>query len=261
MPWHVHEPILHIVLPPPPHATHAVPPVPHCEVDCEDCCTHVVPLQQPVEHEVGSHTHAPVTVSHSCPLAHTAHITPPAPHAEADCEPGRTHAPLGVQHPPGHVVALHTQCPVVVLHSVPGGHAAHRVPPAPHDAVDSLDSGSHVALDVQQPAHAEPPQVHIPPEQLPPGAHGAHMVPPLPHDMADCEAQGTHVPLALQHPVAHVAGPQGGAVSGGASCPCAASPIVPSLASSPEGASPPPLLLPEEEPAPSCPASPPGAGP
>jgi hypothetical protein len=31
MPWQTHEPILHIALPPL-HATHAVPPVPHCEV-------------------------------------------------------------------------------------------------------------------------------------------------------------------------------------------------------------------------------------
>jgi hypothetical protein len=208
----MHEPILHIALPPV-HPTHAAPPVPHWEVDCEPCCTHVVPAQQPVGHEVASHTHAPVAVSHPCPDAHCAHIAPPVPHALLPCIPGATHAPLGVQHPPGHVLVLHTQWPELVSHSVPDGHIAHNVPIAPHDVFDSLGSGWHMAVDVQQPAHADPPQVHAPPEQLPPMAHGAHIVPPLPHDVVDCALNGSHWPLAVQHPLAHVAGPHGGAVS------------------------------------------------
>ncbi len=208
----MHEPILHIALPPP-HETHAAPPVPHCEVDCEPCCTHVIPAQQPLAHEVALHTQAPVAVSHACPGAHIAHIAPPVPHALRMCIPGATHEPLGVQHPPGHVLALHTQWPEPVSHSVPDGHAAHSVPPAPHDMFDSLDSGSHVAPDVQQPAHAEPPQVHAPPAQLPPAAHGAHIAPPLPHEAGDCALNSSHWPLAVQHPPAHVEGPHGGAAS------------------------------------------------
>jgi hypothetical protein len=187
MGWHVHEPILHIGLPPM-HATHAAPPVPHWEVDCEPCCTHVVPTQQPVGHEVASQTHAPVAMSQPCPAAHVVHIAPPMPHAAPDCIPGATHTPSVEQHPLGHVLALHTQWPELVSHSWPEAHAAHSVPPAPHDAFDSLDSASHVPPDVQQPLHAEPPQVHAPPEQLPPVAHGAHTAPPLPHDEGDCEA-------------------------------------------------------------------------
>jgi hypothetical protein len=265
----LHWPILHTL--PEPQSTHAAPPVPHSDFDCEPCCTHVPPLQHPVGHEVASHTHAPVVVSHSCPDEHAAHIAPLVPQALLDCDPRTTHAPPAVQQPPEHVLALHTQWPVLVSHSVPEGHAAHSVPPAPHDAVDSLDSGSHVAPEVQQPAHAEPPQVHAPPEQLPPAAQGAHVAPAVPHEELDCEAQGTHWPLAVQQPSGQVAWSHAGAVSvgesDGASCPCATSapgasfPVVPSLASSPERASLPAPLLPEDAPWPSGPASPPGAGP
>jgi hypothetical protein len=262
MPWHVHEPILHIVLPPP-HATHAAPPVPHWEMDCEPCWTHVVPLQQPLGHEVASHTHMPVAALHSWPDAHVAHIPPPMPHAVLDCEPGATHVPPGVQQPLGHELAVHTQWPVLVSQDWPDAQAEHKVPPAPHDAFDSLDRGSHMAPEVQQPAHAEPPQVHIPPEQLPPAAHGAHMAPPLPHEELDCAENGSHWPLALQQPEGHVEGSHGGAVSAtaspGASLPCATSAVA-SLPSAPEGASIPELLLPEDEPDPSSPPSPVGAG-
>jgi hypothetical protein len=108
MGWQMHWPILHIGLPPL-HVAHAAPPVPHWEVDCDPCCTHVSPLQQPVAQEVALHTHVPVAVSHAWPPAHVTHAAPPAPHALADCDPGSTHAPLAVQHPPGHVLALHTQ--------------------------------------------------------------------------------------------------------------------------------------------------------
>jgi hypothetical protein len=220
-----------------------------------------------VGHEVGLHTQAPVVVSHACPDAHVAHIAPPMPHALIPCIPGATHAPLGVQHPLGHVLALHTQWPELVSHSVPDGHWAHNVPIAPHDMVDSLARGSHMAVDVQQPAHADPPQVHAPPEQLPPAAHGAHIVPPLPHDAGDCALNGSHWPLVVQHPLAHVEGPHGGgaastALSGCASWPCVTSTVA-SPASSPEGASLPelvPLELPLEDELDPPPSSPPGAG-
>jgi len=255
---------------PAPQSTHAAPPMPHSVADCEPASTHVCPLQQPPEQDVALHTHAPVAVSHAWPDAHAAHAVPPAPHALLDCDPGATHAPAAVQHPAGHELALHTQWPTLVSHTWPAAHTAHSVPPPPHDVFDSLDSGSHVAFDVQQPAHAEPPQVHSPPEQLPPMAHGAHIAPALPHEEGDCAAHGSHCPLAVQHPSAHVVGPHTGAVSagvsGGASCPCATSapctspPVVASLASPAGGASVPPLLLPEDEPDPSAPPSL-GAGP
>ena len=243
---------------PAPQFAHAAPPIPHSVGDCMPCFTQVDPLQQPFGHEVGLHTQAPVAVSHACPAAHAAHAVPGAPHALVVCDPGATHAPLALQHPPGHEVALHTHWPLLVSHSWPDAHAAHSVPEAPHDPVDSLASGSHVAPEVQQPAHAEPPQVHDPPEQLPPVAHGAHMPPALPHDMGDCASHGSHWPVAVQQPEMHVAGPQGGAVSTGASLwassPCATSAVA-SFASPPEGASAPELLPPEDEPDPSAPPS------
>ena len=218
-PWHLHWPILHVL--PGPQFTHAAPPLPHSVGDCAPCCTHVVPLQQPPGHEVGSHTQAPVALSHSCPAAHATHAAPGTPHALFVCIPGVTHEPLAVQHPPSHELALHTHWPLLVSHSWPAPHAAHSVPPAPHDAFDSLPSGWHIAPEVQQPAHAEPPQVHAPPEQLPPAAHGAHIAPALPHDVVDCALNGSHWPLAVQHPAGHVEGSQGGAASttsfGGAS--------------------------------------------
>ena len=242
---------------PAPQFTHAAPPAPHSVGDCAPGFTQVEPLQQPFGQDVGLHTQAPVAVSHACPAAHATHAAPATPHALFVCDPGTTHAPLAVQHPPSHELALHTHRPLLVSHSWPEAHAAQSVPEAPHDAVDSLASGSHVAPDVQQPAHAEPPQVHAPPEQLPPAAHGAHVAPALPHDAADCASHVSHWPLAVQHPPAHVVGPQGGADSA-ASSPCASSPCATSAVASP--ASPPevasaPELLPEDEPVASAPPS------
>jgi hypothetical protein len=47
----------------------------------------VLPLQHPFGHEFASHTHAPVDVLHSCPVAHAAHAAPPAPQEAFDSEP------------------------------------------------------------------------------------------------------------------------------------------------------------------------------
>jgi hypothetical protein len=69
-----------------PQAPHAAPPVPHCEVDCEEYRTHVLPLQQPAGHEFASHTHWPFAL-HSCPLAHAAQLAPAVPQEPAPSEP------------------------------------------------------------------------------------------------------------------------------------------------------------------------------
>ena len=47
------------------HDLQAAPPVPHCDEDSDEYATHVVPLQQPLGHEVASHTHWPVLLLHS----------------------------------------------------------------------------------------------------------------------------------------------------------------------------------------------------
>jgi hypothetical protein len=43
----------------------ALPPMPHCEFDSIPSVMHVLPLQQPFEHEAGSHTHWPLLGLHS----------------------------------------------------------------------------------------------------------------------------------------------------------------------------------------------------
>lgn len=266
LPWQ-HSPDLHES--PEGHPPQTAPPVPHSEADCEPCCTQLCPLQQPMGHELALHTHWPVAVSHSWPAAHATQTAPPAPHAAVDSMPAGKHAPPAVQQPLGHELGLHTHWPPPVSHVCPDAHAAQSVPPAPHEPVVSLASGSHVPPDVQQPLHCAPPHVHAPPEHVPPAAHGAHAAPALPHDVADCDAYGSHWPLAVQQPLGHVLWSHAGGTSVATSCVCGASepwtsPLT--LPSSPGGASltPPllpeePPLLPEELPPPSC--SPAGAGP
>ncbi len=69
------------------HGAHAAPPAPHCEEDSDPYGTHVLPLQQPVGHEVASQTHWPAlapVLLHSCPEAHGPQAAPPVPHVVPD---------------------------------------------------------------------------------------------------------------------------------------------------------------------------------
>ncbi len=59
---------------------HAAPPAPHWAADSEAYGTHALPLQQPVGHEVASHTHCPVVLLHSWPVPQAPHAAPAAPH-------------------------------------------------------------------------------------------------------------------------------------------------------------------------------------
>jgi hypothetical protein len=54
-----------------------------------------VPWQQPIGHEVASHTHEPVEL-HSCPCAQAAHAAPAPPH---DVVFDVWHAPASSQQP------------------------------------------------------------------------------------------------------------------------------------------------------------------
>jgi hypothetical protein len=85
--------------PPDVQSMHVPPLAPHVVAPRE---THAVPAQQPLAHEVASHTHAPDTQrwpdAHGAPLPHAhapavhrsdrasqaRHATPPVPHAETD---------------------------------------------------------------------------------------------------------------------------------------------------------------------------------
>jgi hypothetical protein len=144
-------------------------------------------LQHPFGHEAASQTHCPVVLLHSCPVAHATHAAPPAPHDALDSDAYASHVPLAVQQPLGHDVASHTHCPAVVLHSWPAAQPPHAAPPLPHDVLVSLESASQVE-PLQQPAHAEPPQLHAPPEHDCPEAHALQAAPLVPQSEATCDA-------------------------------------------------------------------------
>ncbi len=163
--------------------THAAPPVPQLVADSDAYGSHVEPLQQPAGHDVDVQTHCPVVVLHCCPVPHDAHAAPPAPHEEFVSEAYSTQV-LPLQQPFGHEVALHTHCPLLVLHIWPVAHAAHAAPPEPQEVFDSLVSASHVE-PLQQPAHDIVPHEQTPLEQVSPEPHAAHTAPPVPHELFD----------------------------------------------------------------------------
>jgi len=141
----------------------------------------VLPLQQPLEQEVASQAHWPVVLLHSCPDAHGPQLLPPAPQEPLDSEAYASHVPVvpPLQQPLGHEVASQTHWPLP-LHSWPKAHALHATPDAPHDELDSLETGSH-APALQQPAQDAPPHVHAPPEHDSPVAHAPQAAPSMPH--------------------------------------------------------------------------------
>jgi len=177
--------VLHSV--PEGHAAHVVPRAPQEVLVSLDSVSHVVPLQQPSQ-IVPPHEHAPP--EHDWPLTHAAHAPPPAPHWAAVCAGKRTQAPVGSQHPPGHEVASHAHWPVA-LHSLPDAHAAHALPPVPHDTLPCAEYRWQSPAAVQQPSgHEVGLHPHVPAvvsQLLPPG-HAAHALPPAPHTESVCVA-------------------------------------------------------------------------
>jgi hypothetical protein len=69
------------------HAAHATPPVPQADADCDEYATQVLPLQQPLGHDLASQTQAPVVVLHSWPDGHALHANPPVPHVVVVSDP------------------------------------------------------------------------------------------------------------------------------------------------------------------------------
>lgn len=145
-----HFPPLHVGVDPL-HAVHALPPLP--QAPALGCASHVAPLQQPLGHDVESHTHAPLVGSHRCPAEHD--------------------------------VALHTHAPLAPHAGVAPMHAAQAAPPAPHVPPSSAPSAMHDE-PLQHPLHSKPPQVHAPEAHDWPLMQGAQAAPPLPHDVSDC---------------------------------------------------------------------------
>jgi hypothetical protein len=123
-----HLPVVLLHSCPVPHAAQLAPAVPQELFDSEPYATHVVPLQQPLGHEVASQTHWPVALLHSSPPLQATQAAPPEPHDELDSLERASHVePLQhpVQEPPPQ---LHV--PLEQVSPVP--HELHVAPPVPH---------------------------------------------------------------------------------------------------------------------------------
>jgi hypothetical protein len=125
------EVLLHVRPPDVPHEPHAAPAIPQRLVVWPAKATHVVPLQQPLRHDVASHTHA--LPLQRCPVTHPVQGAAPVPHAE-NVSAVTQLLVLVLQHPAAQTFESQTHAPP--LHScVPGVHALHAVPPTPHVAL------------------------------------------------------------------------------------------------------------------------------
>ena len=165
----------------------------------------MLPLQQPLGHELASHTHCPVPLLHSWPDPQAEQLAPPVPQEPFDSDVYASHVPLvpPTQQPLGHVVASHEQTPAV-LSQRPFAQDAHATPPIPHWEEDCEAEGTHVLPLQQPPAHEVASQTHCPVVLLHscPEAHAPHDAPPAPHEVFDSEAYASQV-LPLQQPFGH----------------------------------------------------------
>lgn len=135
----------------------------------------VLPLQQPFGHEAASQTHWPPAL-HSCPVTQAAHATPPVPHELVDSLAYASHVPLvpPLQHPLGHVSALHEHRPLVVSQRL-FAQGAHAMPREPQSAADCEDGWTHV-LPLQHPVgQLDGPQL---PDATSPPTSGEPVSPP-----------------------------------------------------------------------------------
>jgi hypothetical protein len=210
-------------LSPPGQLSHALPPLPHAPPVLPGW--QALPEQQPVGHDVPSHTHEPLRqrcpVTHAAPLpqlhspavehesasaaVHALHVVPAAPQADSESV---VHTPW-VQHPAGHDVASQRQTPCAQCR--PGAQGA----PAPHAQVPvasqvSASKESHAKHDEPAGAHSVSERVsHVVPWQQPSGhdiASHTHW-PPMhrcPATQAALPPQ-VHVPPVEEHPSAFVA--------------------------------------------------------
>jgi hypothetical protein len=109
---------------------------------------HVVPLQQPLEHDAAVQVHCPLALSHDCIVAAHEPQALAAPHWVSDCcANGKQVVPL-TQQPVVHELGVQTH--PVPLHSSPGAHAWHGAPVDPHV---SLLVVLHCWRLLQQPLH------------------------------------------------------------------------------------------------------------
>lgn len=141
---------------------------------------------------------------HSRPVAHGAHVAPPAPHELFDSLASGSHVPALQQ--PAHADPPHEHAPFE--HDWPLLHALQTAPAVPHSLDDCAPYGTHVP-PLQQPfGHDVESQMHSPVVALQrwPVPHAAHVAPPAPHEPDDSDAYASHVPAVppLQQPPGHV---------------------------------------------------------
>lgn len=162
------------------HVPQAAPPVPHIVLEL---VRHTLPSQQPLGHDVASHTHMPSM--HRWPLAHGApdpHAHEPAVQRSARSGSQAMHAPPDVpqvarlgalhvepeQHPVGQLAAQPSHTPAV---QPPPPQLWHAPPPTPHCAGEV--PASHVPSVRQHPGQLAPSHSHMPSTQCCPAAHSA----------------------------------------------------------------------------------------
>jgi hypothetical protein len=163
----------------------------------------VLPLQQPLGHDVASHTHCPPPLQ-PCPDAHAAQAAPPLPHELLDSLLSDSQLPPLQQ--PGHDIPPQEHAPPA--QACPEAQALHAAPPTPQSAEPCMDWGTQV-LPLQQPVgHDDASQTHLPVVESHscPATHAAHVAPPVPHDAVDSRAYASHVPVGppLQQPLGQV---------------------------------------------------------
>jgi len=96
-------------------ALHIAPPLPQEPPDCVLYASQVPvdpPLQQPIEHDVESHTHFPVVVLHSRPVPQLTHALPPRPHCVFVGV--ATQCWVVESQQPAHFVGSQTHCPALL---------------------------------------------------------------------------------------------------------------------------------------------------
>jgi hypothetical protein len=179
----------------PAQAIHAPPPLPHAD---GDGAWHVLPAQQPLGHELASHTQWPPRQCWPAPQAGPAPQThaPEAEQPSAWFASQPTHAtprlPQVVsegalqvapeQQPFGQLVALHPlQAPE--LHICPAGQGSQRPPPVPHEA--GVSPARQVPPEQQPFGQEVPSHTQVLPMQRCPGRQAA----PLPQRQVPADEQ------------------------------------------------------------------------
>jgi hypothetical protein len=129
----MHWPVVVLHAWPEAQAPQATPPAPQEAFVSEEYASHVpLDVQQPLEHEVESHTHWPLPL-HAWPAGHAPHAAPPFPQELFDSLVSASHAPMLVQQP-AHDPPPHVHAPPE--HESPVPQAPHAAPPVPHSEVD-----------------------------------------------------------------------------------------------------------------------------